>query len=529
MPAQRKPRHKRPAPRRVRQGVAVTVTGVVSAGVVVGGAGVAQAADRPVSQARGVFLSGSALGIDLDDIVSLKSAKAVNDGDDRTVKDLNPLEVSLLNSLDVPLGPVNLLEGNGLLSLGAVNQAAVARSNGSAVGASGAVTDSGAIAVGGEDDVPPANATLDLGGLLESTLGTDLVGDLVDLDLTVGAISANAKQDKGEDGRQRGDYQIADLTLDLQSPLLAGLLDGLNLGSLQGQVGGLDGVLNGLDLDTLLAPVLGTLGLENPQLTAGNLPILSDIVGDQDLTLGSGAVRVDLTDGTITVDVEELLKALGLDLNDLPPNTELVSTILEGIVSNVADLVSGAVEDLVDDLTDAIEAITVTGQGSALLGGALTPITDLTGIAGQLDTVLDGLLDTVLAPVDDLLEDVVGPLLDPIFDALEQVLSIRVNVQQRSNGRFTERALQVRVLPSDGDSLATINLASASVGPGDLDDDSDDPDDPDLPQTGAGGSAPLAAAGLGLLLAGAAATGVTRHAAGPAAPRARSRGRHARR
>jgi hypothetical protein len=528
VPAQRKPRHKRPAPRRTRQGVALTVTGVVTAGVVVGGAGVAEAADQPVSQAKGVFLSGSALGINLDDLVELESAKAVNKGHRRTVKDLNPLEVSLLNSLDIPLGPINLLKGNGLLSLGAVNQAAIARSNGSAVGASGAVTDSGAIAVDGSSDVPPANATLDLGALLNSTLGTDLLGGLVDLDLSVGAISANAKQAKGDDNKQTGDYRIADLTLELRSPVLAGLLDGLNLGGLQGDVLGLNGLLNGLDLNTLLAPVLGSLGLENPELTAGNLPVLSDIVGALDLDLGDGAVRVDLSNGLIRVDVEALLESLGLDLNDLPPNTELVRYIVDGVLDNVVNLVSDLLTDLVGDLTDAISGITVTGQGTALLGGLLTPITDLTGITDQVDALLDGLLATVLAPVDQLLGDLVGPLLDPVLEAIESLLSIRVNVQQRSGGRFTERALQVRLLPSGAESLATINLASASVGPGeprDDDDDDDDDDSPGLPHTGASGTAPLAAAGLGLLLAGALAAGSTsRYGFVP-----QGRGRHARR
>jgi len=120
----------------------------------------------------------------------------------------------LLNSIHLPLGPINLLEGNGLLKLGAVNQAAIARSSGSAVGASGAVTDSGAIAVDGQNDVPAANATLDLGGLLNSTLGTGLVGSLVDADLKVGAIAASAKQKSGH--KQEADRRLPHRPVDPQ-------------------------------------------------------------------------------------------------------------------------------------------------------------------------------------------------------------------------------------------------------------------------------------------------------------------------
>lgn len=558
MPAKTKPRHKRPTPNRTRQGVALGVTTVVSAGAVVAGAGVAQAADKPVSQSKGVFLSGSALGLNLDDLVKLHSAAASNAGDKAVVKQLNPLGVSLLGSLDVPLGTgLNLLKGNGLLQLGAVNQAAIAKKDGSAVGASGAVTDSGAIAVGGNENVPASTAKLDLGALLGSTLGTDLVGGLVDLDLSVGAISASANQAKGENGKQTGDYRIADLKLELQSPLLSGLLGTLNLGGLQGQLNGLetglltDGLLDGL-LDDVLGGLLGGL-LGNGETRSADvvgIPVLSDIVADQDLTLGSGAVTVNLSNGKITVDVEALLKQLGLDLNNLPPNTELVSKILNAVVDNVGDLVKDAVNDLLDDITNAVENITV--QVTSTVGGVDSLLAPVTQIVDRVQELLDPILDTVLNPVQDLLSDVAGPLLDPIFDALEDVLSIRVNVQNKSGGAFTQRAIQIRVLPDGagvttaaaGDSLATVNLASATVGPGQglvAGEDEDDDDTTDngtpLPDTGAGDSAPLAAAGLALMLAGAAATaGAGRMGNTPAGahagPRGRGRsggGRHARR
>ena len=246
MPSPRRPsspaRHKRHTPSRTHRGAAIAVTGVVSAGMVVAGAGPVAAAEKPVSQARGYFLSGSALGVNLDTIVELEDARAKNYGG-HTDRELNPLSATLLNSLHIPIGPLNLLEDNGLIELGAVNQAAIARSNGSAVGASGAVTDSGAIAVDGDDDVPASNATVDLG----DALGDDVLGSLLDVDLEIGALSASAKQAKGKNGKQTGDYQIADLVLELQSPLLSGLLAPITtqLSGVQGQV---DGAINTLGL-----------------------------------------------------------------------------------------------------------------------------------------------------------------------------------------------------------------------------------------------------------------------------------------
>ena len=113
-------------------------------------------------------------------------------------------------------------------------------------------------------------------------------------------------------------------------------------------------------------------------------------------------------------------------------------------------------------------------------------------------------------------------MLDPVFEVLDGLVSLVVNAQSRSNGRFTERALVVRVLPG-AEPLARVNLASASVGPGTGPEDDDDDGDDDgpkyqLPHTGTAGTMGLGAAGLALVMAGAAAAGSGRP----------SRGRHAR-
>ncbi len=487
-------RHKRHTPSRSRQTAAIAVTGMVSASMVMGAAAPAGAAEKPVSQARGYFLSGSALGVNLDDIVELEDARAKNYGGS-TDRELNPLSATLLNSLHIPLGPINLLEDNGLIELGAVNQAAIARNTGSAVGASGAVTDSGAIAVDGDDDVPAANATIDLGDLL----GDDVLGSLADVELEVGALAASATQARGKNKKQTGDYRIAQLKLTVQSPLLGGLLVPLTsqLEGLQGTVGTASGLLG----------LLGATGL-------AGLPDLANLTDGIDTTLGGGnnPVAVDLETGTIIVDVEELLISLGLDLNNLPPNTEIFDLILGAISTSVVSLVTDELDNLVDSITSGVTG--VSGPG----GLPLPAVTAL----------LEPLLATLLGPITGTQNSLTGagildPLLDPLFDVLDDVVSLVVNAQYRGNGQFTQRALVLRVLSGD---LLRLNLASASVGPGagpeDDDDDDDDDDDPnyELPHTGASGTLGLGVAGLALIMAGA---GAAASSAG-----SRSRGRHAR-
>ena len=607
MSSARKARHKRPTPNYTRQGVALAATTVVSAGVVIGGAGAAGAAENPASQSRGWFLSGSALGTNLDNIVELQGARAVNTGSPAVVREVNPLSATLLNSINVPVGPVNLLGDNGFLTLGAVNQAAIARSNGSAIGASGAVTDSGAIAVDGQNDVPAANATFDLEGLLGSSAGAGLE-ELVDVDLEVGALAASAKQERCPTSTQDGGYRIAQMKLALESPLLAGVLSTLSpqlqtlLNGAEGDIqnGGfltegipgtaaIPGVpaveevigvpavpaveevigvpavpaveevigspeipatvdpITGLELTPLIpaveavapvaaipaveavAPVAAIPAVEAVAPVAAipavdavdavlaglipanlievdGIPTLSSLLTNTTLG-GNGPVTVDLTNGRITVDVEALLQSIGLDINNLPPNTELVDLILNAINDRVLQLVTDELDALADRITNQVGDVTVTVAGVPLSGANL----DL------LDGVLDGLVADLLVPVNgqnNLLAE--AGVLDPLFGALADVLSLRVNVQESSNGQFTQRALVVRVLPgSGGDGLARVNLASASVGPGNCDGadnsgrgdkDGDRDNSTPLPDTGAAESAPLAAAGLALMLAGAVAT-----------------------
>lgn len=80
-----------------------------------------------------------------------------------------------------------------------------------------------------------------------------------------------------------------------------------------------------------------------------------------------------------------------------------------------------------------------------------------------LAPVLNPVIAAATAPVGDLIATLGDTVITPLTDALSQLVSLQVNVQETTAGTFTERALQLGVLP--GTSLATVQLASSSVGP----------------------------------------------------------------
>jgi len=157
---------------------------------------------------------------------------------------------------------------------------------------------------------------------------------------------------------------------------------------------------------------------------------------------GTGPVNINLATGAITVNVEALLQSLGLDLNNLPPNTELLPLIVHAINTHVVGLVT--------DETGRVGRPHHRGRrrchGSRCSGpGERCQPRLVTG-------ALSGLLPTVLAPLTGVQNSPhrcgrAQPAARPVFAALSSVLSLEVNVQSRFEHTFTERALVVQVLP----------------------------------------------------------------------------------
>jgi hypothetical protein len=392
----------------------------------------ASAEERPASYAKGQFLTGNLIGIDLDQIVSLGAAEASNNGSQSTQTAKDPLDAAVLeDAVVVQQTESPQIDLGGVLQIGPVAQYAQANNDGSSLGASGAIADDGAIGVGDHQNTPPANATLDL----QALLGNEFASTLADLKLELGAIAARAEADLDV---ASGDYQIADAVLTFSSPAIANLTPKVDsaldevadtLGELIGGNGALISDVNGLLVD--LDPVLNLLG-GNANVTAtintGNLKeIVHAILEDE---YGNGAVSFDLESGEVHIDLEVLL---GGDLNNLEPGTELltdavVNQILEGItttVATIADQVVDKVENALHDATVDIHADLSTNiaqspivrEACELVDRVLTTpvLRDATslelltnGLLGELGTLINtGLLGSLTDGVADQVGDFV--------------------------------------------------------------------------------------------------------------------------
>jgi len=459
----------------------------------------AAAAPSDDSEALGQFLGGNVLDIDLDDIAAIEGALAENPSGDHPSVNAG-LDVSVLQALDIDLGSIDLLGENGIIVLGAAEQRADAEDDGDAYAGSGAVTDEGAIAIDENPDPDFASASVSLSELLEDT---DIIETLA---LEIGALAATAAQVDG--GTPTSEYMIADLVLNLDSPLVEGLYT-----SLQSTVTQLTTLLGGLESGLEADLDLDVAGLVSASVNATvTLPDLNAIL----TSLGSvtvDGITVSLATGTVSVDLEAFLAANSLDLNDLPANTELLNgALLADLTTSLVDTITGVVQTAVDSIVSAVEntPLAATVELDLLLGAAGIDLTiggtigsptfnaSTSGLAALVDQLLaalgvgtvDDLLDDVEGILDGLLgaiTDALGGLTDPatgivagiaddvvapVVDLVGQIVQLTVNVQPTEAGgvgdlggdSFTVRALTLELLPGDTETAAaTINLASATV------------------------------------------------------------------
>ncbi|WP_191330423.1 IPT/TIG domain-containing protein [Frigoribacterium sp. ACAM 257] len=421
---------------RAKQGVAVLTAALLGIGGSVLAAAPAMAAPA-ASTAEGRFLDGTALGLDLANVLLLQPAAATNTGQPAPATQSTPLDATLLNAARADLGSgIQLLGPNGLLTVGAVNEFAQANANGSSTAASGAVTNAGAIGVGGQGGVPQANASFNLSRLVNTQA-------LANLRVTTGALSATAAQAAGPNGAQTGTYQIADLDLSLTSPVLATTINGLRttLTGLQPTVDAIPGTLTGL-----LGPTVQVTGLPNLTTLGNSLTTV---------TSADGSITANLQTGAITLDVPSALASQGVALNSLPAGTDLTPYITTALTTQLLPALTTAVQNLVTQITTSLNGVGATVN----VLGLRVPV-DL----GVLGPVLNGVLATVLAPVNTVLTGLGGTVVTPLATALTGVVSLRVNNKTTAGGTFTQSALRVGLL-GVLQAGTGVELASASVGP----------------------------------------------------------------
>ena len=437
----------RPRRRLVRL-TALGVTVGVAAATIVGSTGAsAAAAPKPKAQAVGRFLDGSVGGNPIEqlaDVVDARATAAPN------TSNRNPLEAKLLGQLDLPLGNALQLPGGGALNLGAANQLADANTDGSSLGASGAVSNSGGVSLGGDNSAFPASAQLNLSaaalgsvtlptlptlpGLPTTGLPTGSLDALGGITGSIGAVHGIVQTKKG--GKiVTPSSGVADVKLNIGSPALGGLLTQLtailnptvltNLiptSSLPtGGVSSLPGGLGGI-----LTPILGGVGVPTGGATSTDCSLTA--TAPTSIPLEQGAVVIDIANATISVDVGKLVKVLlGKDISNLDTsNFDLV----DFLVTNLPKILSTGLTSLVTGITDPLEA-----QFKACVGlinavpvvGSVTSglITTLLGILDTGKTQLLGAISTVTAP----LTSASAAPLTALASGLKQVIDIGLNVQ----------------------------------------------------------------------------------------------------
>jgi hypothetical protein len=416
------------------------------------------AAAAPRAQAVGRFVDGAVGGNPIQQVADLKDARATNPG---TVSDQNPLDVTVGGRLDIPLSGKLQAPGGNVFHVGVANQIARARSNGYALGAAGAVADSGGASLGGNSNAYPSNATLDLSAAGLPSAPIPLPGgnkaSLGGLTASIGAVSAKAHTPPGVGAPGDTQYNIAGLKLTLSSPALAGVLAQL--------------------ADALKAPSLPSSPLPAPGLPS-QCSFKTQFLSPA--TVGGGALSIDPTTGAITLDVAAALRALGTDINSLPANTDLLAYVLKYLSS--ADGLSAGLQNVIGNTfatqkQNFADCLVAFGKAfppplAALVQTALKTIT-----AGQTQ-----LTDAINGAVKQLTSAGGSNPLAPITDGLKQAVQIGVNVQPNGPsgsyrsplratpdqatpvvaGQTVVRALEIDLGGGSGVSLA---LANAAAGP----------------------------------------------------------------
>lgn len=383
----------------------------------------------------GRFLAGEILGQDLDPIVELSGVTLDQDAAGTTTVDpatstaqpatppnavyTNPLNVSALSLVDIDL--TGLTTNLNLGEAGAVNQYAQVSGYGNASGASGLVSNSGAVGITPTtpDADLPEPATIGLSTFLPAVAG------IADANLEVGAVAASSQLDwcaalrsaLWGDGSVSGvtrDYGIAGLGLAVDSPLLGGLVTEVTdtLPDIQAAIDSLLGT-NGLISNTIaaqvalalapgqnIASVSGTVSLSGLDLAGSVATLLSTPLGD-------GVVSIDLVNGTIDVDLDALLGYDSTSINNLAPNTELV--INDAVINDLVLRVGNLLDDWTDDIVNALTQEIYDAQLTVDLDVALTLTTPaIPPLVPEITVPLLTLGVDLVAPVGSIMPVVPG-------------------------------------------------------------------------------------------------------------------------
>lgn len=407
--------------------------------------------------------------------------------------ELGGLDVGLLQALSIDVGTLNLpllTDGTtpGLLQLGdlgATQSFSSSPAQTQSIASSGTITSGGAIDTGAIDG-STTPAQLELTDLFDQ-LGVAGLTDAILDDASIGIGALASRADSTADA-VTSQYRIADLRLDLHSNLVAGLSTTLAstiqgtvtpVSNLVGPTGALTGLVTTV-VNTINAipdvPLVAAFEATGGTVSIAGLDTVGQTVASEvllePLENTTGSVLVDLSDGTISVDLARILveTGAGADLNALPANTAVLSAttiaaIQQGITSALTgthpNSLNGKVASTLATTLDALQTTIVVGvdltnpltgidlvsgdvtiQGSlAQFAGTATPLpsvtTDITlaglnigallnpvvaALTGAVAGTTGPLVDTALTSVIPLLQPALAAVTGPVLTALDPVL-----------------------------------------------------------------------------------------------------------
>ena len=417
------------------------------------------------SQATGRVLSGSLIGESLDPVAGLSGIVVTNDGATSSAQPASSTAVGA----DAYNSPIALNAIGGLVSAGlglalpletgtgVYAQYGQALPDGVSTGASGVVTDQGAIDLAAvQAGTAPSMGTFRLSQL--PGVGPAL-GGIADLSLGVGAVASSATVDgceeqwSGAAAAVQRDYLVAGLDLGFESPAVAALsatadtavgtlLTGLNttVGTVEGLlrtavINGLTPLLNGLINNAALS--LGTVAVDSLEVTLDPTPLNALL----DAPLTDGVVSVDLTSGTVSVDLAALVGEVYQSsdgLNGLAPNTSVLSNeVMTALVERVGLLLrnpatqTGLLYDLERAAAKMVLDASVTIEASAIVRAQLLVLTvDAVDIGVGISGTVGGFLGRPGYPAPDvdvtavaLNTGILGALLAPVNALVAIILS----------------------------------------------------------------------------------------------------------
>lgn len=422
------------------------------------------------SIARGRILSGSLLGVDLDNIAQVSGVEAQElAGGEPSVTSTRQLTAEVLNSILANLNGLgstlsDVLQLAAPAQLGALHEYAYAHENGDVVGASGAVGENGVLSFNA-DDVPDSDpvGTLDLRTILTNLTGSQvsaLLALVAELELQIGAVAGRTQFNSlcfppNEDPEQNQDlflfqrqYLLAYLRVVLSSPTIGALVSTIN-STLNGLTSALVETLNAIPLLGLVADVRA----------------LSLSIDTSPTPEGSGhPLQIALSNpATVTVDLGSLLGLPNENFNGLSPNTRLFADVAlptDALATEVGALVEGVLDAIVVDIelraALGIVTVRVTGSLADVINGTAEVEPSLAGLTGALlatigTTIKEAIIAAgALTPLTSALNEVLAAL----FDVLTNVLVLTVNAQNN---------VETSWIPNDMAAITSPNSARYDV------------------------------------------------------------------